>query len=208
MSSSLASAIEIRPVQPADAPALVDFVAALTPASRRQRFHGGIHAAAWHRLSRQMTEVDGHRHAAWVACAPSPDGAAIVGEARYVRAPHDDAAAELAISVADDWHGRGVADRLMGELLGAAQRGGIRRLVADVLTGNARMLAFARRHGFGAGLGTDDDGAGLRLERELAPAPPPRRTWAQTLRMAIATAASAVRNRLALQRPTVSGRSC
>ncbi len=149
MTASLNGALqqpEIRPVCAADAPAMQAFVQALSAASRRWRFHGAISGCS-PSLLRQMTQVDGRRHVALVACLPCQDGAVIVGEARYA-VLHDGSAAEFAIAVADAQQGSGLARRLMRALMSAAREAGVRELVGEVLGGNERMAAFLKREGF------------------------------------------------------------
>jgi acetyltransferase len=57
-------------------------------------------------------------------------------------------AAEFAIVLSDDWQGRGLGRRLLGELIAAAQRGGVRRLYGTTLLENAAMIALAQSLGF------------------------------------------------------------
>jgi GNAT superfamily N-acetyltransferase len=132
----------LRPVGPGDAEAMRTFVQALSPRSRRWRFHAAIGACS-DALARQLTQADGRRHVAWVACA----GDTVVGEARYA-VVGDAREAEFAIAVVDAWQGSGVAGGLFQALLDSARRVGICRLYGDVADGNARMAAFLRRHGF------------------------------------------------------------
>jgi acetyltransferase len=57
-------------------------------------------------------------------------------------------AAEFAIVLSDDWQGRGLGRRLLGELIAAAQRGGVRRLYGTTLLENAAMIALAQSLSF------------------------------------------------------------
>src|SRR5690606_39221172 len=70
-----------------------------------------------------------------------------VGVARYVL----DAAGrdcEFAVVVADSWQGRGVATRLLRNLISAARERGLGQMHGVVLRENANMLALARDLGF------------------------------------------------------------
>lgn len=165
----------LRPVHPEDLPAMRRFVQALGPSSRRLRFHGGLKPDS-DRLLRHLTGADGVRHVAWVAVLPCDDGDVIVGEARWVRT--GEATAELAVVVADAWHGHGLARALLARLLQAAEAAGVATLTADVLADNARMATFLQRQGFEPGR---PEGAG---------AAGGVRTWVRTLP---ATAAGGVR---------------
>ncbi|WP_326539445.1 GNAT family N-acetyltransferase [Pseudorhodoferax sp.] len=149
MTHSLHSSPVIRRVHLPDAQTMHDFVLRLSRASRRSRFHGAVNDVSATFL-RGLVSADGERHAAWVACMWGPDGEEIVGEAAWVLAQEDERSAEFAISVRDDWQGRGVADALMRTLVDGAEKAGLRQIHGDVLQGNARMLAFLQRHGMDA----------------------------------------------------------
>jgi acetyltransferase len=139
----------IRRVHLPDSQAMHDFVLRLSSASRRSRFHGAVNDIS-PSLLRRLVSADGKRNAAWVACVWGEHGEEIVGEAVWYVAGADHNEAEFAISVRDDWQGRGVADELMHMLVTAARESGLRQLYGDVLQSNARMLAFMRRHGMEA----------------------------------------------------------
>lgn len=154
--------VVVRPVLAFDAAAEQDFVRALSAASRQRRFHVGLRELPAS-LLRAMTEVDHDAHVAIVAEAIGDDDAAtIVADARYVRGPTDDLAAdeaEFAIAVADAWQGAGLGRALMQRLARHAARHGITRLVGDVLPGNAAM--FAITNALGGRLAASPNGPGV-----------------------------------------------
>jgi GNAT superfamily N-acetyltransferase len=169
---------QLRPARADDAAAVRGFLQGLSAASRRQRFHGHINPQS-PTLALQLCRVDGVRHQAWLAWVGAGDHAQVVGEARFVCSADADAgpgAAELAMVVADDWQGSGLADALMGQLLQAAAMAGVRRLYGEVLDSNVRMQAFLRRHGFEADAFAGGDG--LRMARAPAAC---RDGWARTV---------------------------
>lgn len=140
------ASMNIRPVRPEDTLLMQNFLQGLGDASRRHRFHGAVNACS-SGLLRLMTCADGSRHVAWVVVGMAPDGPRLLGEARFFRNASGDEA-EMALAVADDCRGQGVADRLMLTLVAAAGARGVQRLRAEVERSNRRMRAFVSRHGF------------------------------------------------------------
>jgi acetyltransferase len=140
------ASVTLRQIRPDDAPALQAFVRAVSAVSRRLRFHMALNELTESGLQ-ALTRVDQRAHVAFVLTTTERGTERIVGEARYVVTP-DKETAEFAIAVAEGFRGIGLAERLMAALIGAARAGGLRWLFGEVLAGNARMLAFARRCGF------------------------------------------------------------
>jgi acetyltransferase len=160
-----ATRIALRPIHPNDAAALQDFVRALSPTSRRLRFHSAVRELSEATL-RALTHVDQRAHVAFVLTSKEGGQEQIVGEARYVVAD-DGETAEFGIAVADAYRGRGLAERLLAALVDAARVAGLRWLVGDVLADNGRMLAFVRRCGFAESTRCAEPGL-VRVERSVA----------------------------------------
>jgi GNAT superfamily N-acetyltransferase len=130
----------IRQVQSTDAPLLADGFARLSPRSRQMRFLTNKKELSNAEL-RYFTDVDHHDHEALVALNHA-DGRG-VGIARYIRHAEDPQAAEIAVTVVDDWQGRGLGTELLTRLSGRARSEGIHRFTALVAEDNmtvARML--------------------------------------------------------------------
>jgi acetyltransferase len=138
--------VALREIRPDDAAALQAFVRALSPVSRRLRFHAALNELTESALQ-ALTRVDQRAHVAVVLTTTERGTERIVGEARYV-VSCDKETAEFAIAVADGFRGLGLAERLVAALLRAARAAGLRWLIGEVLADNARMLAFTRRCGF------------------------------------------------------------
>lgn len=146
--------VTLRPVLPQDDALEQDFVARLSPATRRMRFHGSVNGLAAAQAAR-MSSVDYRQELALVvtalddAAAEQGDDAPerLVADARYVRCA-DGRSAEFAIVVADDWAGLGLAHRLLAALCDGARRGGLRWLRGEVLADNPRMLGLMQACGF------------------------------------------------------------
>jgi drug/metabolite transporter (DMT)-like permease/RimJ/RimL family protein N-acetyltransferase len=138
----------IRPIRPADLDALRRFFAALSPTTRRLRFHAQIKGVP-ERLLREFTEPDQHEHVGFIAEAVGPvadRSPALVAEARYVRCPGSDAA-EFAIVVADGWRRIGLGSSLARSLLHHARAAGVQRLCGEALAENEALQRFMRSLG-------------------------------------------------------------
>jgi RimJ/RimL family protein N-acetyltransferase len=138
------SAVLIRQVQAGDAPLLADGFARLSDRSRRMRFLARKDALSAAEV-RYFTDVDHHRHEALGAVSRA-DGRG-VGVARYVRDTDDPQAAELAVTVVDDWQGRGLGTELLAGLSGRARQEGIRRFTALAAADNAAVAGLLRSMG-------------------------------------------------------------
>ena len=135
------SAVLIRPVRRADARLLADGFARLSARSRRLRFLSPKQELSPAELG-YFTDVDHHDHEA-LGALDHADGRG-VGIARYVRDADDPQAAEIAVTVIDDWQGRGLGTELMAQLSERARSEGIRRFTALVAADNPAMARLLR----------------------------------------------------------------
>jgi RimJ/RimL family protein N-acetyltransferase len=138
------SEVLIRPVEAADAPLLADGFARLSARSRQMRFLTGKRELSPAEL-RYFTEIDHHDHEA-LGAVDRANGRG-VGVARYVRSAEDSHAAELAVTVVDEWQGRGLGAELVAQLSERARKEGIRRFTALVAADNTAMTGLARSVG-------------------------------------------------------------
>ena len=104
------SKVLIRQVQGTDAPLLADGFTRLSAQSRQMRFLTRKKELSPAEL-RYFTDVDHHDHEA-LGALDHTDGRG-VGIARYVRDADDPQAAEIAVTIVDDWQGRGLATELL-----------------------------------------------------------------------------------------------
>lgn len=136
--------ISIREIDAADKAGLLAAFEALSPESRYTRFFSPMPQLS-DTLLEAATHPNPHTAAALVAVA---EGAGtIVGGARYGAAAGSDTC-EFAVTVADDWHRLGLANRLMAVLIEMARARGFRTMEGYVLATNAGMRRLARRLGF------------------------------------------------------------
>lgn len=129
----------VRPIGPGDKQRLQEGLRLLSPRSRFLRFHSGIDRLTAEQL-RYLTEVDGHDHVAWVALNPDEPDEPGMGVARYVRLRADPAVAEVAVTVADRYQGRGLGTILLAVTARSAAESGIRTFRSYVLADNEVML--------------------------------------------------------------------
>ncbi len=134
----------VRPLRPGDRDALAQGFAELSAESRERRF-----LMPKPRLSEAeldyLVHIDHHTHEALVAIDPATRRG--VGVARYA-GWSEGGAAEIAFTVADDWHGRGVATLLCDQLLERAREEGVERLVAMTEMDNLASQALLTKLGF------------------------------------------------------------
>lgn len=136
--------VTLRPIAADDRQRLLDSFARLSEESRYRRFlasKGGLFESELDYL----VDVDHCDHEAIVAIDPSTDE--LLGVARYVRAADDPEVAEVAITVADDWQGRGLGRALLDRLTYRARREGVRRFSALVQNDNRASLGLLTAFG-------------------------------------------------------------
>ena len=135
-------ALQLRPILPADATALIEFHGRLSPQSVYRRFfsvHPRLSDAEVHRF----TNVDYVDRLALVVC----DRDRLVAVGRYDRRPGT-AEAEVAFVVAEDYQHQGLATVLLERLADAALGHGITTFTAQTLAENREMLAVFADSGF------------------------------------------------------------
>lgn len=160
--------VVIRPVLPQDDRLTGAFFQGLSSASRHARFMAPLREVP-HGLLEKFTQVDYASHLALVAEVFVDGEERVVAEARYALADDGDSA-EFAVTVAEDWQGRGLASLLLGKLMCRAGAAGVRMLRGETLATNAPMLHLARKAGFIVRASSDVRGVML-LEKPLRPAP-------------------------------------
>ncbi len=126
----------LRPVLPGDAERF-EAGGAFSRETLHRRYQGGAPTEA--RLA-YLFEVDYVDHFVWVVT----DGVhgPVVADARFIRDEDDPASAEVALTVADAYQGRGVGTLLLVALAVAARVDGIERFHARVLSDNPPARAL------------------------------------------------------------------
>ena len=134
--------VRIRPLVAEDRDLLLAGFAALSSRSRRSRFLRGVSDAQFEQMLPVLLEtVDQQSHVALVLHADDQP----IGVGRLRRFPSDSSVADLAVTVADDWHGRGARVMLAREVL--ARAGTVREIQTVVSEDNPASLRMLARLG-------------------------------------------------------------
>src|ERR1700744_4203440 len=131
--------VRIRQVRPDHAPALARAYAKLGEQSRYRRFFTAMPELPETTLKAAVS-VDHVDHEALVAVPLL--SAEIVGECRFIRLPDQPDTAEIGVTVADAWQGRGLGSALLARLCECAAAAWIEDFTAEVLAENRTMLAL------------------------------------------------------------------
>jgi acetyl coenzyme A synthetase (ADP forming)-like protein len=139
------TALRLRGPDSSDEAGLLEFFARLSDQSRYFRFHGveSVRSA----LVRPFLEPDWVDRGHLLATVADDGRERVVALGTYARL-RDPATAEVALAVADDFHGRGIGTRLIEQLSARAAQVGIEQFVAEVMAGNSKAMNVFRDAGF------------------------------------------------------------
>lgn len=118
----------------------------LSFASKRHRFLSAVRELTPGMLEHLVDEVDGVNHVAWVLFAEQDGGLVPAGIGRIVRYAEQPDTADVAVTVKDEWQGRGVATALM-PVLAAHRPPGVTHLLTEIADDNPAPLKMLRRAG-------------------------------------------------------------
>jgi RimJ/RimL family protein N-acetyltransferase len=140
-------AVTIRALRPDDRERIAKAIRGLDPESIYTRLFSYRTELTEAGLERVM-KVDPAREVALVVTKGSGEDEIVIGSGRYVVAgERTQRTAEIAFVVEEDYHGLGIAGRLLRQLAELARANGIVALEADVLGENKAMLAVFARSG-------------------------------------------------------------
>jgi GNAT superfamily N-acetyltransferase len=134
--------VHLRPLRRDERELVARFFSGLSAESRRRRFLQPMPRLPEPMLSR-LVEVDGRRHVAMVA---EVDGEC-AGIARFIALADEPGTAEVAVTVADRYQGRGIGRLLVEALRPVAVRAGLTSLVYLVEPTNRPALGLLRSLG-------------------------------------------------------------
>jgi RimJ/RimL family protein N-acetyltransferase len=158
--------VTVRGLRPDDRERMAKAVRGLDPQSIYTRLFSHRKDLTEAGLDRIM-HVDPEREVVIITTTGSGADEAVVGSGRYVvttDAPLRKA--EIAFAVEEDYHGQGIAGRLLQALAKVARERGIAVFEADVLAGNPSMLRVFERSGLP--MRTRREGGVVHLELTLA----------------------------------------
>jgi RimJ/RimL family protein N-acetyltransferase len=169
----------VRPITPDDREAFLRNFEHLSAQTRYRRFLAPIKQLTNDEVT-YFTEVNHRDHEALIALTP---GGEIVGIARYIRFGPDSPGAEVAVTVADGWQGRGVGTALLARLAERGLSEGVEAFQGICLAGNTDMQRLLRELGPGARKSHPEDGV-VEIEARLPPIGDHHRVLGPALRAA------------------------
>jgi len=131
------SRVRLRQGHSSDKGLLLRGFARLSPESRYRRFLAAMPELRAGTV-RYLTEIDHHDHEAIIALDEKTGEG--IGVARYIRDPERRGMAEVAVTVIDDWQGKGVGTLLLEVLSARAREEGITTFTALMLASNHEMM--------------------------------------------------------------------
>ncbi len=134
--------IRVRQGHSSDRELLLRGFQRLSPESRYRRFLAPLPELS-EDMVRYLTEIDHHDHEAMIAVDERTGEG--IGVARYIRDTGRQQVAEVAVTVIDDWQGRGVGTLLLEVISARAREEGITTFTAFLLATNDEMLDLLKR---------------------------------------------------------------
>src|SRR3990167_3543935 len=138
--------ITLRPVRPEDVDLIQEFVHHLSSQTKHSHFLENFRELPNDVLIR-LTQIDYDREMVLITTHIQNEKEVMIGMAHYAATPNPEEC-EVLIVVADEWHNKGIATRLMNRLIEIAKEKAIKKMIATIPAINAGDLAFARSLGF------------------------------------------------------------
>ena len=140
------SHVLIRPVRKQDTAAERAFIEALSPQARRYRFLGQVSHSS-DVLIERFTNIDYEHELGFAAVVHDDSRDKFVAVSRY-STDTDETDCECAVTVLDDWQGKGLATIMLTRLIEVARSRGIKHMWSMDSTGNVAMSDLAHHMGF------------------------------------------------------------
>jgi len=142
--------VTVRPILAMES----EFIRNLSDETKHYRFLGGVRELPPEEL-KQLCEVDGSHSMAFVATVPSNGRETEIGVCRYGEGSKDDVL-EMAITIADAWQHKGLAQLLLKPLIAFARDHGVKQLYSVEFADNAAMRQLASDFGMSTRNDPDD----------------------------------------------------
>lgn len=165
--------VVLRPIEPADAPALQAGFTTMSPDDVRMRFLHPMTELTTD-LATALASPDPRTQFALVIAETLPPGEALVGAVGRASIHENGEQAEFALFVARPLRAQGVGAYLLKKLVEWARRKGLDAIYGDVLHDNTAMLTLAERLGFVRAHVVGDHGV-MRVIKSLARKEPVKR---------------------------------
>jgi acetyltransferase len=143
-------AVVIRPIRPEDEPRMVEFHKTLSEQTVFLRYAGMMkldQRVAHERLARICFNDYGRELALVVERGEGPSAGELLAVGRLTRLPGSEDA-EFAMLISDAVQRQGLGSELLRRLVDVGRDWGLRRIVADILSGNGAMQRVCRNLGF------------------------------------------------------------
>jgi acetyltransferase len=145
------TAVTIRPIRPEDEPLMIAFHKSLSEETVHLRYFGFLKTETLitHERLVRICFSDYDREIALVTerIQPGRDQQQIIAVARLIKA-HGANEAEVDIVISDAWQGKGLGNKLLGDLVAIGRTEGMERIVGHILPENEIMQHICRKLGF------------------------------------------------------------
>ncbi|HVP81079.1 MAG TPA: bifunctional acetate--CoA ligase family protein/GNAT family N-acetyltransferase [Thermodesulfobacteriota bacterium] len=136
----------LRPVKPEDEPLVKEMLTSLSGETLKERFFQLVKDIT-HEMLIKLCNIDYDREIAMVAEVRENGSKKIIGVTGLMVDP-DLRSGEFGVVVRDDYHRRGVGNKLIDVLIGIAQEKGLKEFYGIVLANNRKMLQVCQKLGF------------------------------------------------------------
>lgn len=138
--------IILRPIRPEDASLIQEFFHHLSSQAKHSHFLENFTELS-NELLNKLVAIDYQREMVLIASYVKDGKETMIGMAQYSPTLNLEEC-EVLIVIADEWHSKGIATRLMHHLIEIAKEKAIKKMIATIPSINNRDLSFAKSLGF------------------------------------------------------------